>query len=141
MHVALSAKVRTHQYLAIDQLTGELMLRTGPAMKVTIHLNQDTGAAKGFLLDEIFAFLRRSGVEGATAFRAYAGFGAHHQLHTSGAGDVAGLHLPVILYFIEGREKVESVLPELLALITDGLVEAHPTNILKNASDAGKVIS
>jgi PII-like signaling protein len=117
------------------------MLEAGPAIKVTIHLNQDTGAARGFLLDEIFSFLRRSGVMGATAFRAYAGFGAHHHLHTTGAGDVAGLHLPVILYFIEEREKVEAILPELLAMVTDGLVEAHPTEILKNISSAEKVIA
>jgi len=116
------------------------MLQAGPAVKVTIHLNQDTGAAGGFLLDELFAFLRASGVEGATAFRAHAGFGAHHQLHTSGAGDVAGLHLPVILYFIESKEMVESILPHLLALVTDGLIEAHPTEILKLVTNAERVI-
>jgi PII-like signaling protein len=117
------------------------MLQAGPAIRVTIHLNQDTGAARGFLLDELFRFLRNSGVEGATAFRAYAGFGAHHQLHTTGAGDVAGLHLPVILYFIESKEKVESILPELLALVTDGLVEAHPTEILKLATTTERVLA
>jgi PII-like signaling protein len=117
------------------------MLQAGPAVKVTIHLNQDTGAARGFLLDELFEFLRRSGAEGATAFRAFAGFVAHHQVHTSGAGDVAGLHLPVILCFIEKREKVEAILPELLALVTDGLVEMHPTEILKRVSNAERVVS
>jgi PII-like signaling protein len=117
------------------------MLQAGPAVKVTIHLNQDTGSAKGFLLDELFALLRGSEIEGATAFRAYAGFGAHHQLHTSGAGDVAGLHLPVILYFIETREKVELILPDLLDLVTDGLVEVQATEILKNASAVKRVVS
>lgn len=117
------------------------MLQAGTAIKVTIHLNQDTGASRGFLLDELFDFLRAKGVEGATAFRAYAGFGAHHQLHTSGAGDVAGLHLPVVLYFIESREKVESILPELLALVTDGLIEAHSTEILKLATNSERVIA
>jgi PII-like signaling protein len=117
------------------------MLQAGPAVKVTIHLNQDTGAARGFLLDELFEFLRKNEVQGATAFRAFAGFGTHYQLHTSGAGDVAGLHLPVILYFIEKQEKVDSILTELLAMVTDGLVEAHPTEILKGASSAERVIS
>src|SRR6202020_1622442 len=117
------------------------MLQAGQAVKVTVHLNQDTGGATGFLLDDLFKFLRANGVVGATAFRAYAGFGAHHQLHTTGAGDVAGLHLPVILYFIEKGEKVGLILPRLLAVMTDDLVEAHPTEILKGASNAERVIS
>jgi PII-like signaling protein len=117
------------------------MLQVGSAVKVTIHLNQDTGATTGFLLDELLDFLRKRGVEGATAIRAHAGYGTHHQLHTSGAPDTAGLHLPILLYFVEGREKVEAILPELLSLVTDGLVEAHPTEILKMISTAERVIS
>jgi PII-like signaling protein len=117
------------------------MLQVGPAVKVTIHLNQDTGAAGGFLLDELLEFLLKSGIEGATVLRAHAGFGTHHRLHTSGAGDVAGLHLPVTLYFIEERKKVESILSELLSLVTDGLVEWHPTEILKSRSSEERVIS
>lgn len=117
------------------------MLDAGPALKVTIYLNCDTGAAHGFLADEIFAFLRRSGIEGATAIPAHAGFGAHRQLHTSGAGDVEGLHLPIILSFIEQQQKVEAILDELLAMVTDGLVEAHPTTVLRNVASSEKVIS
>lgn len=117
------------------------MLENGPALKVTIHLNQDTGAAHGFLANEILAFLRRSGIEGATLLQAQAGYGAHWQMHTAGAGDVAGLHLPVIIYFIERQQKVDAILDELLAMVTDGLVEAHPTTVLKSATLAEKVIS
>ncbi len=116
------------------------MLKTGPALKVTIHLNRDTGAASGFLVDDILAFLRRKEIEGATAIQAFAGYGAHRQLHTSGAGDVEGLHLPVIIYFIESKSKVDAILDELLPMVTDGLVEAHPTNILRNIATSEKVI-
>ena len=117
------------------------MLEIGSAVKVTIHLNRDTGAAHGFLSDEIVALLRRGGIEGATMLQAHAGFGAHRQLHTDGAGDVAGLHLPVLIYFIEHQTKVDAILNELLAIVTDGLVEAHPTTILKNVTSSEKVIS
>lgn len=117
------------------------MLETGPAVKVTIHLNRDTGAAHGFLADEILAFLRQQGIEGATVIQAYAGYGAHGQLHTSGAGDVGGLHLPVIIYFIERQDKVDAIVDRLLAMVTDGLVEAHPTNVLRNIATSARVIS
>jgi len=117
------------------------MLQAGPAVKVTIHLNEDTGAARGFLLDEVLTFLQDNDVEGATVLRAFAGYGAHKHLHTSGAGDVPGLHLPVVLYFIETREKVDSILPELLTLVTDGLVEAQPTEVLQHAASAERVLA
>jgi PII-like signaling protein len=117
------------------------MLESGPAIKVSIHLNRDTGAMHGFLVDEIIAFLRRSGIEGATMLQAHAGFGAHGRLHTEGAGDVAGLHLPVVIYFIEKEQKVDVILEELLSMVTDGLIEAHSTTILKNVTSSEKVIS
>jgi len=117
------------------------MLETGPALKVTIHLNRDTGAAHGFLADDILAFLRQHGIEGATAIQAYAGYGAHRQLHTTGAGDVEGLHLPVVIYFIERQSKVDEILESLLAMVTDGLVEAHPTNVLRSIASSERVIS
>jgi hypothetical protein len=117
------------------------MLPLGPAIKVTIYLNRDTAAAQGFLHDEILEFLRRHGVQGASAVWADVGFGSHHRLHTAGEGDVAGLHLPIIIWFIEQAAKFAAIRSDLLALVTDGLVEAHPTEILKNTSAAGKVIS
>jgi uncharacterized protein len=113
----------------------------GPALKVTVHLNQDTGSTNGFLHDDILAFLQSKEIDGATAFRAHAGFGVHRQLHTSGAGDIAGEHLPVVLYFVDTPEKVQAILPELLSMVTDGLVEAHPTEILKSITTAEKVLS
>lgn len=117
------------------------MLQVGPAVKVTIHLNRDTGAPRGFLADEILAFLQVQGIEGATLIQAHAGYGSHRHLHTAGAGDVAGLHLPVILYFVEEHAKFESIRDRLLELVTDGLVEVQPTIVLKNAAFQEKVIS
>jgi PII-like signaling protein len=117
------------------------MLQSGPALKVTIHLNRDTGAAHGFLVDEVLAFLQRSGVAGATVLQAYAGYGKHRHLHLSGAGDVAGLHLPLVIYFIELQEKFDEIQAELLSLIRDGLVEVQPTTVLKNVASSEKVIS
>jgi len=36
---------------------------------------------------------------------------------------------------------VEGILPKLLAMVTDGLVEAHPTEVLKNITTAEKVLA
>jgi len=117
------------------------MLQAGPAVKVTIHLNRDTGARRGFLAEEILTFLQEHGIEGATLIQAHAGYGAHRHLHAAGAGDVMGLHLPAILYFVEEPAKFELICGELLELVTDGLVEVQPTTVLKNAALQEKVIS
>lgn len=119
------------------------MLTVGPAMKVTIYLNQDTGSSRGFLRDDILAFLQNNsiGIGGATVLRPYAGFGSHGQLHRADEGDVAGLHLPVVIFLVESSVKVNSILPALLEMVTDGLVEAHPTEILKSATGREKVVS
>jgi uncharacterized protein len=117
------------------------MLSLGSAVKVTVYLNQDTGAEHGFLGDEILRYLQSSRIHGATVYHPHGGFGMHGRLHTSGAGDVAGLHLPVVICFVDTQERVNAVLPALLAMVTDGLVEAHPTEILRHVSTSERVIS
>ena len=54
---------------------------------------------------------------------------------------MAGEHLPMMLTFIDETEKANAILPDLLALVTDGLVEAHPTEILRHIATEEKVLS
>lgn len=110
------------------------------ALKVTIHLNDDTSIAEGFLHEHILKYLHQNGVDGATVLRPYAGFGAHRKIHVQGGGPVVGEHLPILIVFIEKPQKVRQLLPDLLAMVTDGLVEAHPVEILKHISTPAKVI-
>ena len=107
------------------------MLSPGLAKKVTIHLNEDTGAHDDFLSREIISLLLREGVSGATVVRPEAGFGAHRQVHTQEGGIDTAHHMPLRIEFIEIARKVEHILPALMELVTDGLIEAHDTVILK----------
>jgi PII-like signaling protein len=109
------------------------MLAAGPATKITIHLNEDTTARHDFLYNEIFAFLREHGVAGATLIRPAAGFGVHHRVHSKEAGSHRE-HLPVRIEFIETKAAAEALLPALCDLITDGLIEAMDTTIIKSAT-------
>ncbi len=117
------------------------MVRVGPALKVTIYLNDDTGSETGFLHQDLLALLLQRGIEGASVIRPYAGFGANKRLHIADAGSVEGEHLPIILTFVDAVEKVESVLPELLEAVSDGLVEVHPTQVLRSARNESQVIA
>lgn len=107
------------------------MLAPGPAKKVTIHLNVDTISHRDFLSNEILSFLFERGVAGATVTRPEAGFGSHHRMHTSGGGIDADRHMPIRIEFIESQAKLDALLPRLEKLLTDGVIEAHDTTILK----------
>jgi len=108
------------------------MLPKGPAKKVTIFLNEDTQHHMGPLYESLLTFLMHKGVAGATASRAMAGFGGHHQMHTTKI-ELLTQHLPIRVEFIETAEKVEELLPTLYDMVTDGLIEVQDTVIVKAA--------
>jgi PII-like signaling protein len=109
------------------------MLQIGPALRVVVHLNADVSSSHEFLHNAIVAFLYENGVAGATVFRPDAGFGFHHRLHTKGAPGSDGQHLPIRLEFIDQAEVIDRLMPQLLLLVSDGVVEVQPTTILKVA--------
>jgi len=113
------------------------MLTPGLAKKITIHLNEDTTARHDFLYNEIFSFLRDRGVAGATLIRPAAGFGSHHRTHSAEGGLAEREHLPVRIEFIETKDAADALLPALCELITDGLIEAQDTTVIKSAVREG----
>jgi len=108
------------------------MLSKGPAKKVTIFINEDTQHHMGALHDSIMTFLMHKGVSGATATRAYSGFGSHQMLHTPKI-EVMSCSLPIRIEFVETTEKVDELLPTLYEMVTDGLIEIQDTTVVKLA--------
>ena len=113
------------------------MLDQGPAKKVTIFVNEDTRYRMTALHDAIMTFLIHKGVSGATATRAFSGFGTHHLLHTPQVEALAE-HLPIRIEFIDTPEKVDEVLPTLYEIVSDGLIEVHDTTVVKHARKSAK---
>jgi PII-like signaling protein len=108
------------------------MLTKGPAKKVTIFINEDTQHHMTALHDSIMTFLMHKGVSGATATRAFSGFGSHQLLHTPKI-EVLAQHLPIRIEFVDTPEKVEEVLPTLYEMVSDGLIEVQDTTVVKLA--------
>lgn len=106
------------------------MLTQGPAKKVTIFINEDTPHHMTALHDALMTFLMHKGVAGATATRAFSGFGSHHTLHTPQM-EARSEHIPIRIEFIETPERVEELLPTLYEMVTDGLIEVQDTNVVK----------
>jgi PII-like signaling protein len=113
------------------------MLTKGPAKKVTIFINEDSRHHMTALHDSIMTFLMHKGVSGATATRAFAGFGSHRMLHTI-AMEALAEHLPVRIEFVDTPEKVDEVLPTLYEMVSDGLIEVQDTNVVKNVRKSPK---
>jgi PII-like signaling protein len=113
------------------------MLTKGPAKKVTIFINEDSRLHMTALHDSIMTFLMHKGVSGATATRAFAGFGSHQMMHTTTMEALAE-HLPVRIEFVDTPEKVDEVLPTLYEMVSDGLIEVQDTNVVKNVRKSPK---
>jgi PII-like signaling protein len=106
------------------------MLTKGPAKKVTIFINEDVPHRMTSLHDALMTFLLHKNVAGATATRAFSGFGSHHALHTPQMEALAE-HLPIRIEFVETAERVEELLPTLYEMVTDGLIEVQDTTVVK----------
>jgi PII-like signaling protein len=113
------------------------MLTKGPAKKVTIFINEDTQRHMMALHDSIMSFLMHKGVCGATATRAYSGFGSHQLLHTPKV-EVLSYSLPIRIEFVETREKVDEILPTLYEMVSDGLIEVQDTTVVRLARKTAK---
>ena len=105
------------------------MLTSGKALKVSIYLGDGAKHHGVPVYTSILDFLFHSGVYGATVLKGIAGFGSTHRLHSAHILEISD-HLPIKIEFIETREKVDAILPELEKRTSSGLIEIQETTIL-----------
>jgi hypothetical protein len=105
------------------------MLTTGKAVKVTLFLSDGAKHHHVPVYTSILDFLFHNGIAGATVVKGVAGFGAKHRIHSAHILEISD-HLPIKIEFIETREKVDAVLPELEKMIGSGLIEVQETTII-----------
>jgi hypothetical protein len=109
------------------------MLSSGKAVKVTLYLSDGAKYHGVPVYSSILDFLFNSGIAGATVVKGVAGFGAAHRLHSAHIVEISD-DLPIKIEFIESREKVDEVLPELEKRTGSGLIEVQETIIIVPAS-------
>jgi uncharacterized protein len=110
------------------------MLTTGNAVKVSLYLSDGATHHHVPVYSTILDFLFHSGVAGATVLKGVAGFGSRHRIHSAHILEISD-HLPVKIEFIETREKVDAIVPELEKLMGSGLIEVQETAIVVPAHD------
>ena len=106
------------------------MLTPGPAKKATIYVGEDARHHGESLYLAILNYLFSHGVSGATVSKGVAGFGADHHMHTARILEMSE-NLPIKIEFVEMPDKLTELLPGLLEISGDGLVEVQDTTILK----------
>jgi len=111
------------------------MLTQGRAKKVTVYVGEDVRHHGEALYLAVLNYLFYHGVSGATVTKGVAGFGPDHHLHTARILE-ASENLPIKIEFVETAAKTEEMLPKLLQIVWEGLIEIQDTTILKASSAA-----
>jgi PII-like signaling protein len=81
------------------------------------------------LYEAIVQKAREQGLAGATVLRGVEGFGAHNLIHTARVLRLAE-DLPMVIEIVDRKEKIEAFLPELDAMIPEGLVTLEPVQVI-----------
>lgn len=81
------------------------------------------------LYEAIVLKARERGLAGATVLRGPMGFGAHSRLHTAKILRLSE-DLPVIIEIVDREDRIQEFLPELDAMVGDGLVTLEKVRVI-----------
>jgi PII-like signaling protein len=102
----------------------------GPARRLTIFIGESDSYEHHSLATEIVHRAHGAGLAGATVLRGVEGFGASNHVHTTRILSLSN-DLPLVVVIIDAGEAIDAFLPELDALITEGLVVVEDVDVIK----------
>ena len=101
-----------------------------PAVKVSVYIS-DGESHRGIPISAaILNFLFYRGIANAIATKGSAGFGADHKLRSSSSVELSD-RLPVVIQFLDAKDKVDSLMDKLRELAGNGTIEVQETTILQ----------
>lgn len=95
------------------------MFQNGMLMR--IYIAESTKTTDKPAIRYLPEFFLSRGMTGCTVYRGMSGFGHENKMRTVDVLQFS-LDLPVIIDVIDTKEKIEAVLPEVEAMIADGLI-------------------
>jgi PII-like signaling protein len=102
---------------------------TGERTLMRIHIGERDKFKGRPLYEAIVLLLRERGFAGATVLRGIMGFGASAGIHTEKILRLS-LDLPLIVECVDTADKIDSILPELDAMIGGGLITLERANVV-----------
>ena len=110
----------------------------GQGLLVRIYIGESDHWHGKPLYQAIVALLRERGIAGATVLRGIEGFGAKAHLHSSRILHLSQ-DLPVLIEVVDQEDRLRAVLPELDAMVADGLITLEKVEVIAyRAGDASR---
>ncbi|MGW6906624.1 DUF190 domain-containing protein [Streptomyces sp. NPDC054940] len=103
---------------------------TGRALRVTVYVGESDTWQHRPLYSEIVHRAHAAGLAGASVFRGIEGFGASSVIHTSRLLSLSE-DLPVAIVIVDAEERVRAFLPQLDALVGEGLVTLDDCEVIR----------
>jgi hypothetical protein len=101
----------------------------GPALLIRIYIGEADHHDGRPLYEAIVERLRSHGIAGATVLRGIEGFGANAHLHTTRLLRLSE-DLPILIEVVDEDARLRAILPELDALVGDGLITLERVEVL-----------
>jgi len=86
------------------------------------------------LYEAIVQAVRERGLAGATVFRGMEGFGAHSRIHTTKILRLSE-DLPILIEIVDKSERIQTILPLLDEMVTEGLITLENVHIIAYRHD------
>ncbi len=102
----------------------------GSALRLTVYIGENDQAHHRPLYSEIVHRAHRAGLAGASVFRGLEGYGASSTIHTSRILSLSE-DLPIAVVIVDAAERIRAFLPELDALVTEGLVTLDEVDVVR----------
>jgi PII-like signaling protein len=109
----------------------------GDAKRVTIYIGESDRWQHTPLHTAIVGMLRERGVAGATVVKGVEGFGKNSRVHTASILRMSE-DLPVVVTFVDGPERVDTVLPVIDEMVAGGLVVVENVHVRRYTDSGGE---
>ena len=101
----------------------------GPALLARIYIGESDQWHGQPLYHAIVQLLRDRGLAGATVLRGIEGFGRSARLHTTRILRLSE-DLPILIEVVDQEDRLRAVLPEVDAMVGDGLITLERVDVL-----------
>jgi len=102
----------------------------GHQKRLTIFVGESDHHGHTPLATEIVQRAHRAGLAGASVFRGVEGYGASNHIHTTRILSLSD-DLPIAIIIVDTDEAIQRFVPELDALISEGLVILDEVEVIK----------
>ncbi len=106
------------------------MVKSGPAKKLTIYLDESDKVHGKPLYEVILDILYKRKIAGASVFRGIEGYGSDGVFHTAKILELSTT-LPVKIEVVDSEKRIDEVLMEITPMVHRGLIEVSDTTVIK----------